>query len=128
MKFPRVASDLLAAREVIRERGLAKRIEVDCEGRVCARGALNEVIGGNPDAGKVRQRFANRSRRWKEALMRRWLLADRTIAALLENEKHPSEGCMDVPQWNNASERTKEDVLTILDDAASLALSEAVRP
>lgn len=110
MRLPQVVVDLLAARDAIERLGLAKYIRQHESGSVCVYGALQVAVGDNP--GGV------------------WFMRPRIDRA--ESFLNPVIDCGDwqfgAAEWNDRDERTKEDVLRALDDAASLALSEAVRP
>ena len=104
MKWPQVALDLLAAREVIRERGWTQEYGHPGSPR-CATGAIDEII------------LLGR-RHWP---IRR--LAIDAIAATVGC--HPSGSSIGF--WNDAKETTKAEVEAAFDEATSLVLSEANR-
>lgn len=103
MRFPQVVRDLLRARDELARRGLAKGVLQNERGCVCAMGAIACAITGS-GTGYDGRRGAD---------------ARRALYAVLD---------AGISTWNDAWERTADDVLDGFDAAASLALSEAVRP
>lgn len=101
--LPQVVVDLLAAREVLAVRGLAKGTFENLDGTVCARGALLVAIAGSV--------WAPSDCKWD-----REAAASRFASAIVGRY---------IASFNNANRTTKNQVLRVLDDAASLALSEA---
>lgn len=102
-ELPQVVADLLAAREVLAVRGLAKRVLLDEQRRVCANGALSCAVSGDPES--CAPEFD------------RFRAAARAVIEVIDGDY--------IPPWNNAPERTQAEVEAAFLDAASLALSEA---
>lgn len=103
------ARDLALGADEMRARGFCKGIEQDGGGRVCAMGAVNIAIDGNPwpyggeSKGELKRMRRNRA-------------AEATYPLIPEGFlSHPIE-------FNNAPETRQQDVEDLLDDAASLAL------
>lgn len=108
--LPQVVVDLLAAREVLAVRGLAKGALCDDDGTVCARGAL--LLATGHAERDVMSMWWSRAR-----LDSRVVTADLLISATVTAD--------DTAYWNNAPERTQAEVEAAFLEAASLALSEA---
>jgi hypothetical protein len=100
-----VTRDLLAAREVLRERGHAKGILIDrYTGAVCARGAEMVAVAGGLTFDNPR------------------VIAQDVLMSALVPAYGRTDDDRDHVGWNNAPERTAEDVEQAFDDAASLSL------
>ncbi len=110
--------DLLSARRLIEKRGFAQYTPEDAAGAFCMRGAVNFAIAKIADPVEAREIAARE--KWSEArkqeLCSRSVLADDCLAAVT--------GCDNVANWNNEPTRTKSEVLSAFDAAASLALGE----
>lgn len=100
--------DLLTAKEALRERGFCKRMLFDSCGRVCAHGALVVAEFGDPE-----RRGGELSARERQAAAVMMELLDLDIG---------------LGDWNDAKDRTQADIEDAFDDAASMAMSEAVSP
>lgn len=99
---------LLRSRDAIMDRGHCKGRFSDDEGRVCARGALLLAIGSVRSNGEPGYWGVHDIWFWNaEAYLKRHLGLDDADLA--------------VPVWNNAPERTADDVLDAFFEAAILA-------
>lgn len=85
---------LLKAAEYIRERGHCKEQFSDSRGRVCLIGALLDMAAG------------------------KHIAVYRSALYLLEGYLSDKSGGLGVPCWNDAPERTKEEVVAALEMAA----------
>ncbi len=122
-KLPQAVQDLLKARDIMAERGLTKGSLEDAKGCVCVRGAINVAITGY-------------ARRWCDwgtwhseqiSETRRKAAEELLLAALDIQCIHSPELSQDnssLVGYNNAPERTKEEMLSALEAAASLGMWE----
>lgn len=101
-ELPEVVRDLLAAREVLRERGHCKGWFVVESGAVCAAGAINVAQGRPPTHVGDGQRAYD-------------------IVEMVTGDRNS------ISDWNDNLSRTQADVEAAFLDAASVALSEASR-
>lgn len=111
MRFPRAVEDLLAARELLVTRGWCQgALEESPGGAVCALGAMNAAISGDPYDGSAPKSDYSYARR---------RACQDAVEFATESDS--------VVTWNNARGRRLPQVLDGFDAAASLALSEHVR-
>lgn len=95
------AETLRKAAAIVRERGLAKGSYVRPDGRVCAEGALCMALGGS---GRPSGLYPN-------SKYREFVLAADVLKAHIGN--------VPVTVWNDADERTEEDVAAAFEAAAA---------
>ena len=89
-----VKKNLVKAKAYMLKHGFCKNTLADRGGRVCALGAINGAIYGNPHS------------------MEGGLDFSRTLVAL-----ESAVGVQDIPAWNNHPKRTKQQVLAGFDKA-----------
>lgn len=96
------AKVLLKAAALIEDRGLAKHIQCDAEGKLCIYGALVLADGGIPYS--IGSRFESTG-----------IFAGSTPAAMEAVRRVEKDlGTNDASIWNNAEERTQADVVAKL--------------
>lgn len=104
---------LLDAANIIRVRGLAKNEMLDSKGCVCLMGALYQALCGDPDP-------EDDSVVHQHQKIEVGQYAQNKIAECLGFEGRGWEGGRELVRWNNADERTAEDVISTLEKAAQL--------
>ena len=115
MTWRQVARDLEVARGLIAERGLAKGTMQAADGSLCSNGAVVRAATGC--AWTLHQKYNG----WFSMAPVR--LRER-IGWVHEALTYAISDYGDVLYWNNAPERTKDEVIAAFDAAISLALSE----
>lgn len=93
------------AANLIEERGLAKELLQDSDGSLCVRGAMFQVLMGDPF--KWPHRLGSTAEQ-----IETW----RTTERLIEAEV----GYEDVADWNNEEDTTQDDVVQVLRKIASM--------
>ncbi len=112
------AEDLSKAAELIRIHGHAKHVLQNTNGAMCLRGALRMAI--------IREPFLLRESAGDEFLRQR--RAEAFVSDVVDPAKCYKEWPEDnIIWWNNAIERTQDEVVLALEEAASAALTEAMR-
>lgn len=96
---------LRRAEQVIAERGWCQEDFTDDTGAVCARGAINLVVAGDPEEGENHEAYNPLA-----------VAATKAVAAYL-NRQWPS----DVSDWNDEEGRTESEVRAALLAAAQQA-------
>jgi hypothetical protein len=96
---------LRRAEQVIAERGWCQEDFTDDTGAVCARGAINLVVAGDPEEGARHEAYNPLA-----------VAAAEAVAAYL-NRRWPS----DVSDWNDEEDRTESEVRDVLLAAAQRA-------
>lgn len=102
-----VIKALYDAADIVEQRGLAKGIRQDSEGRVCLHGALAAALDEPmfKPGGKLHEEAGYHVRRY---LFKEYGYAPKSLTAF---------GCA---LWNNADERTKDEVVAALRGTASM--------
>lgn len=109
--MPHVGQLLLDAANVIRRDGHCKYVLTDKHGRVCLLGAIYAAVTGQPYYPTIR--FVVDEPQKLNSLQTAW-----NAVARATGDAYPLWLGHDLAEWNNAPERTAEEVISVLETAA----------
>lgn len=107
MSDAKTTSLLLKAAQVVRSKGLAKKMYIDADGRVCILGALNCALTGMPYSDRL-SLPAQDSKREMTAAVKDVISSDPSLLTVNV-----------VTEFNDKESTTAEDVITVLEQAAA---------